>query len=158
MRNRRLLPSSASIQSSIRDSRKYIGVGSQRSISSMRSSTRLYHPGKPMSMTSKTTTTSSANIIEYGVECVSNKVQEQIEQMFTDVADESTCSFPVRCLGSLPLASKVTSLLELQEPLRKLYLSGTGHKVIIVIICQKQFRLRVRMMSGSASLPQPHHR
>lgn len=133
MRNRRLLPSSASIQSSTRDSRKYIGVGSRGSISSMRSSTRLYHPGKPMSMTSKTTTTtSSANIIEYGVECVSNKVQEQIEQMFTDVADESTCSFPVRCLGSLPLASKVTSLLELQEPLRKLYLSGTGHKVIIV--------------------------
>lgn len=130
IRNRKLLPSSAaSMQSSIRDSRKFLGGGSRGSISSTRSSTRLYHQGKPINITTTTTTTTAANIIEYGVECVSNKVQEQIERMFTDVADESTCSFPVRCLGSMPLHSKVTSLLELQEPLRKLYLAGGGPKV-----------------------------
>lgn len=130
IRNRKLLPSSAaSMQSSIRDSRKVFGGGSRGSVSSTRSSTRLYHQGKPINITTTTTTTTAANIIEYGVECVSNKVQEQIERMFTDVADESTCSFPVRCLGSLPLENKVTSLIELQEPLRKLYLSGAGHKV-----------------------------
>lgn len=64
------------------------------------------------------------------VERVSNKVQAQIERMFTDVAKDATsCSFPVRCLGSLPLKDKVTSLSGLQEPLRQLYLSGAGHGV-----------------------------
>uniref|UniRef100_A0A182TT14 Uncharacterized protein n=1 Tax=Anopheles melas TaxID=34690 RepID=A0A182TT14_9DIPT len=64
---------------------------------------------------------------------ISNSVQAQIERMFTDVAKEnggSTAnvqSFSVRCLGSLPLKDKVTSLVGLQEPLRQLYLSGAGH-------------------------------
>lgn len=121
--------SSTSIQrnSSIHESN---GRGS---ISSARSSARLYHHGKPINVTrttTTTTTTTAANIIEYGVECVNNKVQKQIERMFTDVAkDESTCSFSVRCLGSMPLRSKVTSLFELQEPLRKLYLTSAGQKV-----------------------------
>lgn len=61
---------------------------------------------------------------------VHNQVQAQIEKMFTDVAKDATsCSFPVRCLGALPLKDKVTSLLGLQEPLRQLYLSGAGHGV-----------------------------
>lgn len=50
--------------------------------------------------------------------------------MFSDVAkDAPTTSFAVRCLGSLPLKDKVTSLVGLQEPLRQLYLSGAGHGV-----------------------------
>lgn len=53
--------------------------------------------------------------------------------MFTDVIKDTTsCSFPVKCLGSLLLRDKVTSLLGLQEPLRKLYLSGAGHGVSFV--------------------------
>lgn len=61
---------------------------------------------------------------------VHNQVQAQIEKMFTDVAKDATaCSFPVRCLGALPLKDKVTSLLGLQDPLRQLYLSGAGHGV-----------------------------
>lgn len=57
-------------------------------------------------------------------------MQAQIEKMFTDVAKDATaCSFPVRCLGALPLKDKVTSLLGLQDPLRQLYLSGAGHGV-----------------------------
>lgn len=61
---------------------------------------------------------------------ISNSVQAQIERMFTDVAkDTTTCSFPVRCLGSMPLKDKVTSLSGLQDPLRQLYLSGAGHGV-----------------------------
>lgn len=115
-----------------------IGAGSNResagkgTVSSTRSSARLYHRGKPINITrtTTTTTTTAANIIEYGVECVNNKVQKQIERMFTDVAkDESACCFPVRCLGSLPLRTKVTSLYDMQEPLRKLYLTGAGHGV-----------------------------
>uniref|UniRef100_A0A182IME2 PID domain-containing protein n=1 Tax=Anopheles atroparvus TaxID=41427 RepID=A0A182IME2_ANOAO len=63
---------------------------------------------------------------------ISNSVQAQIERMFTDVAKEhgssaNVQSFGVRCLGSLPLKEKVTSLVGLQEPLRQLYLSGAGH-------------------------------
>lgn len=64
---------------------------------------------------------------------VKNSVQAQIEKMFTDVAQDSTSSqttsFPIRCLGSLPLKDKVTSLTGLQDPLRQLYLSGAGHGV-----------------------------
>lgn len=53
--------------------------------------------------------------------------------MFTDVVKDTTsCSFPVRCLGSLPLKDKVTSLVGLQEPLRKLYLSGAGQGVSFI--------------------------
>lgn len=63
---------------------------------------------------------------------VSNSVQAQIEQMFSDVENETvSCSFAVRCLGSLPLKDKVTSLSGLQDPLRQLYLSGAGHGVSI---------------------------
>lgn len=148
MRNRKALPSSASMQSSIRDSRKFLGGGHRGSFSSTRSSTRLYHQGKPINITT-TTTTTAANIIEYGVECVSNKVQEQIERMFSDVADESTCSFPVRCLGSMPLESKVTSLIELQEPLRKMYLSAVGHKVSGECAYFANCRYHVVVISGS---------
>lgn len=61
-------------------------------------------------------------------------MQAQIERMFTDVVKDTTsCSFPVKCLGSLPLRDKVTSLVGLQEPLRKLYLSGAGHGVSEII-------------------------
>lgn len=107
---------------------------SGRGTNSNRSSARVYHHGNPINVrrttTTTTTTTLAANIIEYGVECVNNKVQKQIERMFTDVAnDEATCSFAVRCLGSMPLHSKVTSLFELQEPLRRLYVAGSGHNV-----------------------------
>ncbi|KAM7363882.1 uncharacterized protein ACRADG_000617 isoform 2-T3 [Cochliomyia hominivorax] len=56
------------------------------------------------------------------VQRISNSVQAQIEQLFTDVAKDATSSFPVTCLGSLPLKDKVTSLQGLQEPLRELYL------------------------------------
>lgn len=69
-------------------------------------------------------------MVDSDVQRVSNKVQDQIERMFTDVIkDVTSCSFAVKCLGSLPLAEKVTSLLGLQEPLRQLYLSGAGHGV-----------------------------
>lgn len=109
---------------------------SGRGTNSNRSSARVYHRGNPINVTrtttTTTTTTTAANIIEYGVECVNNKVQKQIERMFTDVAnDEATCSFAVRCLGSMPLKSKVTSLFELQAPLRHLYVAGSGHNVSI---------------------------
>lgn len=109
---------------------------SGRGTNSQRSSSRLYRQTNPINVTRTMTTTTitktAANIIEYGVECVNNKVQKQIERMFTDVAnDETTCSFAVRCLGSMPLQSKVTSLYELQEPLRKLYIAGTSHNVSI---------------------------
>lgn len=64
------------------------------------------------------------------VERVSNNVQAQIERMFTDVAKDATsCSFPVRCLGYLPLVNKVTSLQGLQKPLRELYINGTEFEV-----------------------------
>lgn len=107
---------------------------SGRGTNSNRSSARMYHRSNPINVTrtttTTTTTTTAANIIEYGVDCVNNKVQKQIERMFTDVAkDEATCSFTVRCLGSLPLQSKVTSLFELQEPLRQLYIAETSHNV-----------------------------
>lgn len=119
----------ASTRGSTRGSVNGMAVAGKGTVSSTRSSTRLYQRGKPINITrtTTTTTTTASNIIELGVECVSNKVQEQIARMFTDVAkDEINCCFPVRCLGSLPLQSKVTSLMELQEPLRKLYLSGAG--------------------------------
>lgn len=114
--------------SSIR--RDSIGRGSNRS------STRRHHRNNPINVTRTiTSTTTTSNFIEYGVECVNNKVQKQIERMFTDVAnDEATCSFAVRCLGSLPLQSKVTSLFELQQPLRQLYLAGAGHSVSLTSI------------------------
>lgn len=135
--------SSTNIQrgSSIRES-------SGRGTNSNRSSARMYHHrANPVNVTRTTTmtttTTTAANIIEYGVECVNNKVQKQIERMFTDVAkDETTCSFAVRCLGSMPLHSKVTSLFELQDPLRQLYIAGTGHNVSFLYgFCHKTIYL-----------------
>lgn len=65
---------------------------------------------------------------------VNNSVQAQIERMFTDVENEAvSCSFSVRCLGSLPLKDKITSLTGLQDPLRQLYLSGIGHGVSLYL-------------------------
>lgn len=67
---------------------------------------------------------------------VKNSVQAQIEKMFTDIANDEPASsvgvncFSIKYLGALPLTSKVTSLIGLQEPLRQLYLSGAGHEVI----------------------------
>ena len=65
------------------------------------------------------------------VQRISNSVQAQIEQLFTDVAKDATSSFPVTCLGSLPLKDKVTSLQGLQEPLRDLYLKEIKDEVCI---------------------------
>lgn len=63
------------------------------------------------------------------VQRISNSVQAQIEQLFTDVAKDATNSFDVTCLGCLPLKDKVTSLQGLQEPLRQLYLAEVTNKV-----------------------------
>lgn len=63
------------------------------------------------------------------VQRISNSVQAQIEQLFTDVAKDATNSFDVTCLGCLPLKDKVTSLQGLQEPLRQLYLAEVTRKV-----------------------------
>lgn len=67
------------------------------------------------------------------VQRISNSVQAQIEQLFTDVAKDATSSFPVTCLGSLPLKDKVTSLQGLQEPLRELYLKEINDEVSRII-------------------------
>jgi hypothetical protein len=73
---------------------------------------------------------SGSNELQGSGKKVSNSVQAQIERMFTDVAkDATTGTFTVRCLGSLPLKDKVTSLVGLQEPLRQLYLTGAGQGV-----------------------------
>lgn len=137
IRNRKLI--SASIQGSVRAR----GAG-KGTISSTRSSNRL--------PTGKAIALPVANAIEYGVECVNNKVQKEIERMFTDVAiDENTCSFPVRCLGSMPLCEKVTSLLELQGPLRKLYLQGVGSGVSILRFGRRCVRETVLFASSSSS-------
>lgn len=68
------------------------------------------------------------------VQRISNSVQAQIEQLFTDVAKDATNSFDVTCLGCLPLKDKVTSLQGLQEPLRQLYLAEVTRKVCIKVI------------------------
>lgn len=65
---------------------------------------------------------------------VKNSVQAQIEKMFTDITNDEPASvggssFSIKYLGALPLTTKVTSLIGLQEPLRQLYLSGAGHEV-----------------------------
>jgi hypothetical protein len=65
---------------------------------------------------------------------IKNSVQAQIEKMFTEVAnDDSTLGsrFSIRYLGSLPLTSRVTSLVGLQDPLRQLYLGSAGHEVSV---------------------------
>ncbi|XP_055382864.1 uncharacterized protein LOC129613014 isoform X2 [Condylostylus longicornis] len=73
--------------------------------------------------TSSDVITINGERVKQDVQRISNSVQAQIERMFTDVAKDATCSFDVRCLGSLPLKDKVTSLQGLQDPLRQLYLS-----------------------------------
>ncbi|KAJ6623921.1 hypothetical protein Bhyg_16364 [Pseudolycoriella hygida] len=99
------------------------------------------------------------NVIEDDVQRVSNTVQAQIERMFTDVIKDTTsCSFPVKCLGSLPLRDKVTSLVGLQEPLRKLYLTGAGHSVQnggTLDICASG--MRVKFSNGQDMQMTPFH-
>ncbi|XP_034665745.1 uncharacterized protein LOC117899666 isoform X3 [Drosophila subobscura] len=83
------------------------------------------------------------------VQRISNSVQAQIEQLFTDVAKDATSSFDVTCLGSLPLKDKVTSLQGLQEPLRQLYLTEVTKKKLgsgSLDICATG--LRVKISSG----------
>ncbi|XP_070137881.1 uncharacterized protein [Drosophila bipectinata] len=80
------------------------------------------------------------------VQRISNSVQAQIEQLFTDVAKDATSSFDVTCLGSLPLKDKVTSLQGLQEPLRQLYLSEVASKKLSsgsLDICATGLRVKV---------------
>ncbi|KRF99849.1 uncharacterized protein Dwil_GK13725, isoform D [Drosophila willistoni] len=80
------------------------------------------------------------------VERISNSVQAQIEQLFTDVAKDATSSFEVTCLGSLPLKDKVTSLQGLQEPLRQLYLSELPKKKLCsgsLDICATGLRVKM---------------
>ncbi|CAD7092384.1 unnamed protein product [Hermetia illucens] len=83
--------------------------------------------------------------VQKDVRRISNSVQAQIERMFTDVAKDATsCSFQVRCLGSLSLKDKVTSLQGLQDPLRQLYLTGAGqgnHSTGSLDICPKGLRI-----------------
>ncbi|XP_073848043.1 uncharacterized protein isoform X2 [Musca autumnalis] len=88
------------------------------------------------------------------VQRISNSVQAQIEQLFTDVAKDATSSFAVTCLGSLPLKDKVTSLQGLQEPLRELYLSeindekgNTGS----LDICATGLRVKISTQSENNS-------
>ncbi|XP_036345676.1 uncharacterized protein LOC118754914 [Rhagoletis pomonella] len=91
--------------------------------------------------TNKLTTCTKKN-----VQRISNSVQEQIEQLFTDVAKDATCSFPVVYLGSLSLKSKVTSLQELQGPLRELYLRDspiTKQMAGFLEICTKGLRVKL---------------
>lgn len=66
---------------------------------------------------------------------IKNSVQAQIEKMFTEITNDDpatvgTC-FTIKYLGALPLTTKVTSLVGLQDPLRQLYLSGAGQEVSI---------------------------
>ncbi|XP_015038519.2 uncharacterized protein [Drosophila pseudoobscura] len=80
------------------------------------------------------------------VQRISNSVQAQIEQLFTDVAKDATSSFDVTCLGSLPLKDKVTSLQGLQEPLRQLYLSEVTKKRLSsgsLDICATGLRVKI---------------
>lgn len=65
---------------------------------------------------------------------IKNSVQAQIEKMFTEIANDNPTTtigscFSIQYLGSLPLTTKVTSLVGLQEPLRQLYLGKAGHEV-----------------------------
>nr|XP_044249967.1 uncharacterized protein LOC108059584 isoform X1 [Drosophila takahashii] len=93
------------------------------------------------------------------VQRISNSVQAQIEQLFTDVAKDATSSFEVTCLGSLPLKDKVTSLQGLQEPLRQLYLSEVIKKVLnsgSLDICATGLRVKVSALaiSNGAGVPE----
>ncbi|KAM8706493.1 hypothetical protein ACLKA7_010717 [Drosophila subpalustris] len=86
------------------------------------------------------------------VQRISNSVQAQIEQLFTDVAKDATNSFDVTCLGSLPLKDKVTSLQGLQEPLRQLYLDEVTKKKLksgYLDICATGLRIKISAMSSN---------
>ncbi|XP_034486429.1 uncharacterized protein LOC117790922 isoform X2 [Drosophila innubila] len=86
------------------------------------------------------------------VQRISNSVQAQIEQLFTDVAKDATNSFDVTCLGSLPLKDKVTSLQGLQEPLRQLYLDEVTKKKLksgFLDICATGLRVKINAMSNN---------
>ncbi|XP_043070920.1 uncharacterized protein LOC6567517 isoform X2 [Drosophila grimshawi] len=88
------------------------------------------------------------------VQRISNSVQAQIEQLFTDVAKDATNSFDVTCLGSLPLKDKVTSLQGLQEPLRQLYLAEVTKKKLksgALDICATGLRIKISATSSSSS-------
>ncbi|XP_032577126.1 uncharacterized protein LOC6606630 isoform X4 [Drosophila sechellia] len=93
------------------------------------------------------------------VQRISNSVQAQIEQLFTDVAKDATSSFDVTCLGSLPLKDKVTSLQGLQEPLRQLYLSEVTKKKLnsgSLDICATGLRVKISALaiSNGAAAPE----
>ncbi|EDV49328.2 uncharacterized protein LOC6553639 [Drosophila erecta] len=93
------------------------------------------------------------------VQRISNSVQAQIEQLFTDVAKDATSSFDVTCLGSLPLKDKVTSLQGLQEPLRQLYLSEVTKKKLnsgSLDICATGLRVKISALaiSNGATVPE----
>ncbi|XP_017112227.1 uncharacterized protein LOC108135846 isoform X6 [Drosophila elegans] len=84
------------------------------------------------------------------VQRISNSVQAQIEQLFTDVAKDATSSFEVTCLGALPLKDKVTSLQGLQEPLRQLYLSEVTKKKLnsgSLDICATGLRVKISALA-----------
>uniref|UniRef100_A0A340TYK5 PID domain-containing protein n=1 Tax=Glossina morsitans morsitans TaxID=37546 RepID=A0A340TYK5_GLOMM len=86
------------------------------------------------------------------VQRISNSVQAQIEQLFTDVAKDATSSFPVTCLGSLPLKEKVTSLQGLQQPLRELYfreMADKKQKSGFLEICANGLRIKINSNNGN---------
>ncbi|XP_050745009.1 uncharacterized protein LOC108032163 isoform X2 [Drosophila biarmipes] len=92
------------------------------------------------------------------VQRISNSVQAQIEQMFTDVAKDATSSFEVTCLGSLPLKDKVTSLQGLQEPLRQLYLSEVAKKKLnsgSLDICATGLRVKISALAIASGAGAP---
>ncbi|KRF83222.1 uncharacterized protein Dvir_GJ23180, isoform C [Drosophila virilis] len=114
---------------------------------------------KPRSLSSFLQETSeSAKVLaeaaKNDVQRISNSVQAQIEQLFTDVAKDATNSFDVTCLGCLPLKDKVTSLQGLQEPLRQLYLAEVTKKKLksgSLDICATGLRIKISGMSSTSS-------
>ncbi|XP_037952010.1 uncharacterized protein LOC119682600 [Teleopsis dalmanni] len=95
-----------------------------------------------------------ADTTKKDVQRISNSVQAQIEQLFTDVAKDATSSFAVTCLGSLPLKDKVTSLQGLQQPLRDLYLKEKHPEERysgFLDICATGLRIKMNAISYSPS-------
>ncbi|XP_017844797.1 uncharacterized protein LOC108601410 isoform X2 [Drosophila busckii] len=94
------------------------------------------------------------------VQRISNSVQAQIEQLFTDVAKDATNSFDVTCLGCLPLKDKVTSLQGLQEPLRQLYLAEVSNKQLksgSLDICATGLRIKSNSEDSDANITPFHN-
>ncbi|XP_063709169.1 uncharacterized protein LOC134837712 [Culicoides brevitarsis] len=115
------------IDSMFDDSRSIISQRYDDGMRHRRRSSSNYGSGSMRSTRSSNNSTSVGHHSSNSSNRVSNSVQAQIERMFSDVENETvSCSFAVRCLGSLPLKDKVTSLSGLQEPLRQLYLTGAG--------------------------------